>query len=64
MKQARKLEQLQDYLIDFGWAPASANSISERISRRDGAPAEMIAILRETKEVEECSPGSRQAVGN
>jgi hypothetical protein len=58
------MEDLQDSLIDAGWALPSVARLSKRISTRNGASAEIVEILREVKEVEECSPGSRQAVDN
>lgn len=63
-KQERALERLQDRLIEAGWALVSVEDLSKRISKRDGASVEISAILREAKEVKECSPGSRQAVDN
>lgn len=56
------VEDLQDSLIDAGWALPSVSRLSKRIAKRNGASAEIVEILREVKEVEECSPGSRQAV--
>ena len=63
-RHGRTMEQLEDVLIEVGWSTVSVSALSNRILERNGASKDIVEILEELKEVEECSPGSRQAVDN
>jgi len=63
-RHGRTVEQLEDVLIEVGWSTVSVSALSNRILERNGASKDIVEILEELKEVEECSPGSRQAVDN